>query len=88
MAAIGIHIAHTAFLAINKRTGAVVDKSSPTTTVGDTLQTEHRHVILPDSVNAPSSSGHPTVDEYLRREALLGYELNHIDQNTIITYER
>jgi hypothetical protein len=86
MAAIGIHIARTAILAVNKNTGAVVRKDDTTTTIADVLETEHQHRVLPDVTNAPNSSGYPTVDAYLRLEAAAGYFVRHLDQNMIVTY--
>jgi hypothetical protein len=84
--AIAIHIARTAFLAISKKTGQPVKKGDPTTTINDTLQTEHKHVVLPDPVSAPNSANYPTVDAYLKLEAAAGYVVQHIDQNLVITY--
>ncbi len=85
--AVGIHIARTAFLAINKATGLPVNKSDPATKINDVLKTEHRHVVLPDTTNAPNSAGYPTVDVYLRLEAANNYVLRHLDQNMIVTYD-
>lgn len=86
--AVGIHIARVAFLPINKKTGLPVDKGSPTTTINDTLQTEHRHVVLPDVTNAPNSANYPTVDAYLRLEATTDFVVYHMDQNMIVTYDQ
>lgn len=86
--AVGIHIARVAFLAVNKNTGVPVDKGDPATKINDVLQTEHRHVILPDTTNAPNSAGHPTVDAYLRLEAAQDYVVKHLDQNMVITYDQ
>lgn len=85
--AIGIHIVRTAFKGVNRVTGAVVDKESPTTSIGDVMQTEHRHVVLTDTT-IPNSANHPTVDQYLKLEAQSNYILYHIDQTTIITYDQ
>lgn len=82
--AVAIHIAHIAFLPINKRTGKVVDKNN--STINETLATEHRHVILPDTIKSPNSIDHPSVDEYLILEAAGGFVLKYMDQNTIVTY--
>lgn len=86
--AVGIHIARTAFLAINRDTGLPVNKNDPTTKIKDTLRTEHRHVVLPDTTNAPNSAGYPTVDAYLRLEAAQDYVVKHLDQNMIVTYDQ
>ena len=85
MAAVGIHIVHTKFVACNKYTGAIVNKEDPATKVSDVLQTEHQHRIIADAAIA-SSTGSPTIDNYLKAEAALGYVLKHMDQTTIITY--
>ncbi len=86
--AIGIHIARVAFLAVNKNTGAVIDKNNPDTKIRDVLQTEHQHRILVDTTNAPNSAGSPTVDDYLRLEAASDYVVKHMDQNMIVTYDQ
>jgi len=86
--AIGIHIARVAFLPINKLTGSVVNKNDQATTINDVLQTEHRHVIIPDTTNAPNSVGYPTVDAYLKLEAASDYVVYHMDQNMIVTYDQ
>ncbi len=85
MAAIGIHIAHVNFLPVSIHTGKVVDKTDPTTTIGAVLQTEHRHVVLPDAA-LPNTAGYPTVEQYLTLEAAGGFFLRYMDQNKIITY--
>ncbi len=86
MAAIGIHVARVAALAINPLTNQRIDKESPTTTIADTLRTEHRHVILPDS-DIPNSANYPEIAAYLKLEAASGYAARHISQNLIVTYE-
>lgn len=87
MAAVPIRVARVGFLAVNSRTGAVIDKNNPSTTVNDVMQTSHQHRVLQDITNAPNSTGNPTVDDYLRREAGDGYVVRHMDQNMIVTYQ-
>lgn len=84
--AVGIHIARTNFLPINRVTGQVVDKNSSDTKIKDVMQTEHRHVVLPDSSN-PNTANYPTVDRYLILEAASDYVLYHLDQNMVVTYD-
>lgn len=84
--AVGIHIARTAFLPISRVTGSVVDKNAAGTTIKDVMQTENRHVVLPDTSN-PNTANHPTVDQYLILEAASDYVLYHLDQNMIVTYD-
>jgi hypothetical protein len=85
--AIGIHVVRVAFLAISTKTGVPINKEDPNTTIRDTLQTEHRHVIIPDN-SVPNSANYPTVDAYLKLEAAGNYILGHMDQNMIITYDQ
>lgn len=84
--AIGIHIVRTAFKAVNPTTGQPIDKESPTTTIGQVLRTEHRHVVIP-SDDVPNSAGYPSIEAYLKLEANGSYVLRHIDQNMIVTYQ-
>lgn len=85
--AIGIHIVRIGFLAIDRTTGLPVNKSSATTTINQTLNTQHNHVVLP-SESVPNSASYPTVDTYLTLEAAAGYVLSHMDQNMIVTYDQ
>lgn len=85
--AIGIHVARVNFMAVNRNTGLPVNKDDPATKIKDVLQTEHRHVILPDSTNT-NTNGYPTVDAYLKLEAAGNYVLHHMDQNMIVTYSQ
>lgn len=84
--AVGIHIVRVAFLPISKVTGLPVDKNNSETKIKDVLQTEHRHVVLPNAAEVPNSANYPTVETYLKLEAASDYKLNHMDQNMIVTY--
>lgn len=86
--AVGIRIARVGFFAINKMTGQKVDKNSPSTTINDVLMTEHQHRVIEDLVNAPNSSGNPTVADYLKLEATQDYVVYHMDQTMIVTYDQ
>lgn len=83
--AIGIHVAHVGFFPT--RNGAVVNKNDRNTSISDTLQTEHKHLVIPDDA-IPNSAGYPTVDAYLKAEAVTNYVLFHMDQTTIVTYNQ
>lgn len=84
--AVGIHVVRVGFLKVDG-TGNVIDKNSPTTTIGDHLAGSHDHRVIPDA-NVPNSANHPTVKAYLEAEAGDDYVLEYQDQNTIITYLR
>lgn len=86
MAAVPIHVVTVAFQPISKVTGQRVDKNAGSTTINDVLQTEHQHVIMPDS-NISNSAGYPTVKEYLEAEAADGYIAHYIGQYMIVTYQ-
>jgi hypothetical protein len=86
MAAIGCHVVYTNFLPVN-RAGQVVDKNDPATTIKDTMETEHQHVVLPDAL-VPNSVGYPTIKRYLELEAAAGYEARFVGENLIVTYAR
>lgn len=85
--AVGIHVVRVNFLPISRVTGLPVDKGDVATTIKDVLKTEHRHVVLPDST-VPNSLNYPTVDQYLKLEALTDYVVHHMDQNMIVTYDQ
>ena len=85
MAAVGCHIVAVQFVAVNPQTGQVVSKDDPNTTISDVLHTAHDHRIISDS-SVPSSSGSPTIKNYLLAEAAAGYKLVYMDQTKIITY--
>jgi hypothetical protein len=84
--AIGIHVARTAFVSVD-RLGTVIDKCDVETTIGAVLQTEHQHRMIVDSA-IPNTATRPTVKVYLELEAGDDYALGHIDQSTVITYKR
>lgn len=63
-----------------------IDKNDPTVQINVLKNTRIEHLIIPDS-QIPNSSGYPTIKEYLELEAVSGYELRHLDQSFVITYE-
>ena len=83
MAAIGCHIARIGPKPVSA-TGTVLDKKSAT--IGQMLQVTNEMRILQDLTNAPSSSGFPTIEDYIKAEALLGYKVQVINQSWVITY--
>ncbi len=83
MAAIGCHVAQIGPKPVTP-TGTVIDKKSAT--INEMLQTTQEMRVLEDTTNAPSSSGYPTIEDYIKAEALLGYKVQVINQSWIITY--
>ena len=84
--AIGIHVAHTRFIGVD-RTGNVIDKNDSSTTIGQVLASAHEHRLIADA-SIPNTANQPDVDTYLKAEAAIDYVLAHMDQTTIITYKR
>ncbi len=82
-----VHIARTAVLAINIKTGKPINKEDPATTIADTLRTEHKHVVIPNITDAPHSANWPTVEQYIKLEAAAGFKVHHMDQTMILTYD-
>ncbi len=82
--AVVVHIAHVRFIGVD-RVGNIVDKSDPATTIGNVMVTQHQHRVIEDASNA-STSGQPSVDDYIRAEAAAGFKVAYMDQNKIITY--
>lgn len=83
--AIGIHIAKVGLLDINLKTGMVINKNDPTTSINDMLHTEKQHRVLADP-NIPSTAGNPTTEQYLINEAAINYTVRFYGQHLIITY--
>lgn len=83
MAAVGCHVARIGPKPVSAA-GAVMDKRSAT--IGQMLQTTQEMRILEDLVNAPSSVGYPTIEDYVVAEAVLGYKVAVINQSWVITY--
>lgn len=63
-----------------------IDKNDPTVQINVYKNTHLEHLIIPDS-QIPNSAGYPTIKEYLELEATSGYELRHLDQSFVITYQ-
>lgn len=84
--AIGIHVARIGVFNVDA-TGVVRKKDDPSVTIRQQLETSIDHRVIEDSL-IPNSSGNPTVKAYLEAEADDDFVLQHIDQNSIITYHR
>ncbi len=85
--AIGIHVVRTAFLTINRATNLPMKNDDVTVTLKGRMDSESRHVVLPDD-SIPNSLSYPAVPRYLELEASGNYVLHHIDQNMIVTYDQ
>ena len=84
--AISIHIARVGFLNSDKF-GNVLKKDDPNVTIKQFLDTSMAHRVFEDST-IPTTSGNPTVENYLKAEAANDYVLEHMDQTMIVTYKR
>lgn len=68
--------------------GAIIKKNDPNVTIKQltNFRTEHRIIVKTSGdAAAPNSTGNPSVDAYLQREADAGFEIVHIDQYQIVT---
>lgn len=84
--AISIHIARVGLLN-SDNFGNVLKKDNPNVTIKQFLDTSMTHRVLEDST-IPTTSGNPTVENYLKAEAANDYVLEHMDQTMIVTYKR
>lgn len=80
--AINLHVAKTRFVPVNTVTGLVVDKNSPTVTIGETLRTRSEHRVVPDA-SLPHTANWPNLTAYLTAE--LPFSLVKLTQSLIIT---
>lgn len=80
--AISIHVVRVGLQPVAP-TGTVLDKNTVTIKVMLTANTEHR--VFEDPL-VPSSSGNPTVPDYLIAEAAVDFKLQYMDQTMIVTY--
>ena len=84
MAAVGVHIVRIGLFTTDVN-GVRINKNSNSTTINQLKNTQQEFLIIEDASIA-SSAGYPTIKTYLEREALLGYQLRHLDQSFLITY--
>lgn len=84
--AISVHVARVGFFNVDN-VGNVLKKDDVSVSLKQQLQTSIDHRVIEDAV-IPNSSGNPTVKTYLEAEAGDDFVLYHMDQNTIVTYQR
>lgn len=77
-----IHIVNVAPMKISTSSGL---KLAPSDTIKSHLLSS-TEVRVVENQSVPNSIGNPTIEEYLRLEALSDYVVYHIDQTYIITY--
>jgi hypothetical protein len=85
--AISIHVAQVGLFSIDATTGLKLNKDSNSVTINQMKNTEQRHLVIPDA-GIPNSTNSPSVKEYLELEASSDFILGHMDQYTIVTYDR
>jgi hypothetical protein len=85
--AINIHVAQVGLFSVDATTGLKLNKDSTSVTINQMKNTEQRHLVIPDT-GIPNSTNSPNVKEYLELEASSDYILGHMDQYTIVTYDR
>jgi len=85
--AISIHVAQVGLFSVDATTGLKIDKDSTSVTINQMKNTEQRHLVIPDA-GIPNTTNSPSVKEYLELEASSDFILGHMDQYTIVTYDR
>ena len=85
--AISIHVAQVGLFSIDATTGLKLNKDSNSVTINQMKNTEQRHLVIPDA-GIPNSTNSPSVKEYLELEASSDFIIHHMDQYTIVTYDR
>lgn len=81
-----IHVARLGVFTTNQN-GVRIDKNDPGTKLSDMLNTKMEMLIIPDS-SIPNSANYPTIKTYLELEDADNFQLSHLDQSFVITYER
>lgn len=84
--AVGIHVVRIGLFTVDQN-GNRIDKSSRNTTIDQLKDTSHAILVIPDA-SIGTSTGYPTVKNYLVAEATNNYVLNYMDQSFIITYNQ
>ena len=87
--AVSIRVARLALVQV-KPDGTVFRKNDKSTKNRDLLNFSTEERVLDNTLGfsaAPNSTGHPTLEEYLEREAADDHAIAYIDQNKIITQE-
>lgn len=78
-----VHVATLTMVNVD-RTGNIVIKDEATCMQVAQSSSEIR--VMPDDA-IPNTTGYPTVKQYLELEDADSYELRHLDQTYVITYE-
>lgn len=84
--AVTIHYVNVGLVKLDA-TGTLVGSgnvSTPTVSMNGMLNFTTEHRVLPD-LTIPSSSGYPTIKDYLEDEAALGFSVIQVAQYFIIT---
>lgn len=81
-----VHVARLGVFTTNQN-GTRIDKNDPNTKISEMLNTKMEMLVIPDP-GIPNSAGYPNIKLYLELEDAENYELKHLDQSFIITYER
>lgn len=81
-----VHVARLGVFTTNQN-GTRIDKNDPATKISDMLNTKMEMLVIPDA-SIPNSAGYPSIKTYLELEDADNFELRHIDQSFLITYER
>ncbi len=82
MAAVGVHFVNIVPKPTNAL-GGVVNKGTASMTQLLQMSTEFR---VEETADVASSTGFPTVEDFVKAEALLGYKVAIINQSYIILY--
>ena len=87
-----VHIAHFIQVGISP-VGGVVNKNDPKTTYRDIIVSSSEQRIAYDLNNASTGdpnavprSDFPTLEQYLTREAAIGYKATFVSPSMVITY--
>ena len=80
-------MAQVGLFSVDATTGLKLNKDSTSVTINQMKNTEQRHLVIPD-VGIPNSTNSPSVKEYLELEASSDFIIHHMDQYTIVTYDR
>ena len=77
-----VHIAKIGLVRVAPN-GVIVNNT--TSTINDNMDFSTEHRILEDSTYTPSSTGNPTLEEYLVAEDALGFNIIYINQYIVVT---
>ncbi len=81
-----VHVARLGFFTTTQN-NVRIDKNDPSTKISDMLNTKMEALVIPDAA-IPNTANYPTIKTYLELEDSDNFELKHLDQSFIITYER